>query len=344
MVTSASPADGTYAAIYQAAIDVAHAAERAELSRAKSRSRARTYSRHGANDPSQYQEDADGSGRHLERMTQSFHSDLSTMSRTSTDGGGETDHPVRMSLSTHTLRDTRGRTLRRTALATPPSEDGTVGNLPTSRFIDGLPDVGGPTEMRENRSKSRSLSIVRGASQAGKSRGRKAAGVAFMSLALLLRFRGEVSMTPAARSGASGRVLLATPVALSNHGALLGALLGTDPDSPRLPSEPPDIQRIIGRISAWACTTLYLTSRLPQIWKNVGCTGCPKVSTDRYQFQRRSVEGLSILLFLFAFIGNLTYVCSILLNPSGDADPADAGHYLLESLPYVRFVAARGLS
>lgn len=269
MVTSASPADGTYAAIYQAAIDVAHAAERAELSRAKSRSRARAYSRRGMEDPHQAREDGEGSGRHLERMTQSFHSDLSTMSRTSTDGGGDTDHPVRMSLSTHTLRDTRGRTLRRTALATPPSEDGTVGNLPTSRFIDALPDVGGPTEMRENRSKSRSLSIVRGASQAGKSRGRKAAGVAFMSLALLLRFGGEVGMTRMNRSGPTGRVLRSTPTALSSQSALLGALLGTDPDSPRLPSDPPDIQRIIGRISAWSCTTLYLTSRLPQIWKNV---------------------------------------------------------------------------
>ena len=28
-------------------------------------------------------------------------------------------------------------------------------------------------------------------------------------------------------------------------------------------------RRIIGRIPAWICTTLYLTSRLPQIWKNV---------------------------------------------------------------------------
>ena len=28
-------------------------------------------------------------------------------------------------------------------------------------------------------------------------------------------------------------------------------------------------QLIIGRIFAWLCTTLYLTSRLPQIWKNV---------------------------------------------------------------------------
>lgn len=29
------------------------------------------------------------------------------------------------------------------------------------------------------------------------------------------------------------------------------------------------IEFIIGRISAWICTTLYLSSRLPQIWKNV---------------------------------------------------------------------------
>ena len=35
------------------------------------------------------------------------------------------------------------------------------------------------------------------------------------------------------------------------------------------PGESPSLERIIGRMSAWACTTLYLTSRLPQIWKNV---------------------------------------------------------------------------
>ena len=34
-------------------------------------------------------------------------------------------------------------------------------------------------------------------------------------------------------------------------------------------SEQPTTEFIIGRISAWICTTLYLTSRLPQIWKNV---------------------------------------------------------------------------
>lgn len=31
----------------------------------------------------------------------------------------------------------------------------------------------------------------------------------------------------------------------------------------------PDYERFIGRTSAWLCTTLYLTSRLPQIWENV---------------------------------------------------------------------------
>jgi len=55
------------------------------------------------------------------------------------------------------------------------------------------------------------------------------------------------------------------------------------------------------------------------------------------QFTRKSVEGLSIFLFFFAFCGNLTYVASILLNPAGSASPSDAGHYLLEALPYVPF-------
>lgn len=38
--------------------------------------------------------------------------------------------------------------------------------------------------------------------------------------------------------------------------------------------EGPSTEYVIGRISAWICTTLYLTSRLPQIWKNVGFRYC----------------------------------------------------------------------
>lgn len=40
------------------------------------------------------------------------------------------------------------------------------------------------------------------------------------------------------------------------------------PEDVPLPEEPSQ-QQVIGRIFAWLCTTLYLTSRLPQIWKNV---------------------------------------------------------------------------
>ena len=35
------------------------------------------------------------------------------------------------------------------------------------------------------------------------------------------------------------------------------------------PNEFPSNEQILGRVFAWLCTTLYLTSRLPQIWKNV---------------------------------------------------------------------------
>ncbi len=43
-----------------------------------------------------------------------------------------------------------------------------------------------------------------------------------------------------------------------------------DMSNDRPPVAGPPMERVIGRISAWSCTTLYLTSRLPQIWKNVG--------------------------------------------------------------------------
>ncbi|KAI5476516.1 hypothetical protein MNV49_007695 [Pseudohyphozyma bogoriensis] len=76
-----------------------------------------------------------------------------------------------------------------------------------------------------------------------------------------------------------------------------------------------DWERFIGRASAWICTTLYLTSRLPQIWQN---------------FRRRSVEGLSMLLFIMAFVGNSLYVLSILTHPS-----MGSPGYLLEATPYL---------
>lgn len=70
----------------------------------------------------------------------------------------------------------------------------------------------------------------------------------------------------------------------------------------------------VGRFFAWLCTFLYLSSRLPQIYQN---------------FRRRSVEGLSMALFFFAAMGNLTYVLSIFTNPHATR------HTLLEAVPYI---------
>lgn len=81
---------------------------------------------------------------------------------------------------------------------------------------------------------------------------------------------------------------------------------------------PPSWERIVGRISAWICTVLYMTSRLPQIWTNLS---------------RKSVQGLSILLFMSAAMGNALYSISILVNPLASG-PTQYG-YISESLPFL---------
>ncbi|TFK30013.1 hypothetical protein FA15DRAFT_581170 [Coprinopsis marcescibilis] len=93
-----------------------------------------------------------------------------------------------------------------------------------------------------------------------------------------------------------------------------------DEDVPDAHAEKPQFDRILGRIFAWLCTTLYLTSRLPQIWKN---------------FVRKSVEGLSMYLFIFAFLGNLFYVASILFSPKAYLPPPESANFIRESIPYL---------
>ena len=60
------------------------------------------------------------------------------------------------------------------------------------------------------------------------------------------------------------------------------------------------LSEIIGPISSWCSTVLYIGSRLPQIYKN---------------FTRRSTQGLSPALFLAAFFGNFFYSASVMTNP-----------------------------
>jgi hypothetical protein len=53
---------------------------------------------------------------------------------------------------------------------------------------------------------------------------------------------------------------------------------------------------ILGQVFGYICAALYLGSRVPQLLLN---------------YRRKSTEGISMLFFLFACIGNLTYVLSI---------------------------------
>ncbi|KAK8035952.1 PQ loop repeat-domain-containing protein [Apiospora marii] len=70
-----------------------------------------------------------------------------------------------------------------------------------------------------------------------------------------------------------------------------------------------------GQIFGWMCALLYLGSRLPQLLLN---------------WRRKSVEGISMLFFLFSCLGNLTYVLSIFAyEPTcahpGHCQPGEAG-------------------
>ena len=53
---------------------------------------------------------------------------------------------------------------------------------------------------------------------------------------------------------------------------------------------------ILGQVFGYLCAILYLGSRIPQLLLN---------------WRRKSTEGVSMLFFLFACVGNLTYVLSI---------------------------------
>jgi len=123
---------------------------------------------------------------------------------------------------------------------------------------------------------------------------------------------------------ASPSLLFPSPTHESSPSTTVGVVFDTlqyeslSKDRPRMAG--PSWERVIGRISAWICTTLYLTSRLPQIWKN---------------FVRKSVEGLSVFLFIFAFLGNFFYVLSILSSPYMRGPLTEASMFLSESMPYL---------
>ncbi|KAG7142503.1 vacuolar amino acid transporter YPQ1 like protein [Verticillium longisporum] len=73
-----------------------------------------------------------------------------------------------------------------------------------------------------------------------------------------------------------------------------------------------------GQVFGWLCAVRYLGSRLPQILLN---------------YRRKSTEGVSMLFFLFACLGNLTYVLSIFAY-----DPHCGRHGCAPGHGYARYI------
>ncbi|KAL2257967.1 hypothetical protein VTK26DRAFT_8900 [Humicola hyalothermophila] len=106
---------------------------------------------------------------------------------------------------------------------------------------------------------------------------------------------------------------------------------GGDEDAPGDggPGDDPLAFNTLGQVFGWLCAVLYLGSRLPQLLLN---------------WRRKSTEGVSVLFFLFACLGNLTYVLSILAyDPKCEGDqgcrPGEAARifwqYILVNLSWL---------
>ena len=67
------------------------------------------------------------------------------------------------------------------------------------------------------------------------------------------------------------------------------------------------------------CTLVYCLSRCPQLYKN---------------YKRKSVDGISPLLFASALMGNLTYTLSILTSCEF-AFGSNRQDFILKELPYI---------
>jgi len=201
------------------------------------------------------------------------------------------------------------RGLRRLSLLREHGQDEDV-QIQTEEMHERMASVGSQRAERST-SKQRSSNI-----------GVRKAGMVFLAVGGLLQV-GYLSEREERASGSVGQVIGEVELASMNYApSLLDASPWTFIAEPLgmaiEPSREGDTQRVVGRVFAWTCTTLYLTSRLPQIWKN---------------FVRKSVEGLSMSLFICAFLGNFFYVLSILTSSPAHGPGARA--FLLESIPYL---------
>jgi solute carrier family 66 (lysosomal lysine-arginine transporter), member 1 len=84
---------------------------------------------------------------------------------------------------------------------------------------------------------------------------------------------------------------------------------------------------VLGQFFGWLCAASYIASRLPQLILN---------------WRRKTTDGLSMLFFLFACLGNITYALSIFAyepHCKGSCAPGEAGRiygkYMLVNLSWL---------
>lgn len=126
-------------------------------------------------------------------------------------------------------------------------------------------------EASEGWTRSRTTSTHRASSRAS----RRGAGMVFLSMWALFGLGTLVSN----RTGVAnvGKVLTHKPLSTLSIPVSKSSVLVATKSEPVVvtlndsiaSTEDTSSSPVIGRIFAWASTTLYLTSRLPQIWKNV---------------------------------------------------------------------------
>ncbi|KII88392.1 hypothetical protein PLICRDRAFT_41555 [Plicaturopsis crispa FD-325 SS-3] len=273
-----------------------------------------------------YREDDDVDEEALTALADSFHSE-----------GGRTSRRKRVSWSQERY-SSRGGSVGRGGVMSPATAHPTLRITPADlepagrgrslqREADADPEV-------QQLDVSQTPSIPRTSSRASK----RSAGLVFLSVFALfsignisqkrnLSSRNSVGQVLGADSIAIPNVFAAVPLA-NSPSSIESSIVDVHLPIVQLDEHPQDppyddkpfSDRVLGRIFAWLCTTLYLTSRLPQIWKN---------------WARKSVEGLSMYLFIFAFLGNTFYVASILTSPQVSLPPPESANFIRESIPYL---------
>ncbi|TFK91034.1 hypothetical protein K466DRAFT_573907 [Polyporus arcularius HHB13444] len=325
------PSAPHYRALSNVAANVAAVAALAAQQEEQARWQGRSHSTEAH--PTTYEDDDDVSEEALARLAESFHSE-----------GGRSSRRKHVAWGHDSLTGSRGPSVGRsrqpshmpTALqmSSPPTEevDPLTRGRPlvraTDREDDGEEWLHTNAHRRSSRASRKGATMVFlgvwalfGVGSLASGRSPRSTGISERTGQVLSR--AEVSVPPAVSPYPFSEPPLPDAILsaqLSGEPAVFEfahASLATLADHP---DDPPSTEFIIGRISAWICTTLYLTSRLPQIWKN---------------YVRKSVEGLSVYLFIFAFLGNFFYVASILTSPNLQLPEPQASAFIRESIPYL---------